>query len=49
VIMNDITTALTSLDGWGSVEIFVQDGKITQIASRKITKTRHNISDIDHG
>lgn len=48
IIMNDIATALTSLNGWGSVEIFVQDGKITQIASRKITKTKHDISDINH-
>jgi hypothetical protein len=47
IFMKDVTSALASLNGWGSVELYVQDGKVTQITSRKITKTQHNIGDIN--
>lgn len=39
----EITTALEDLRGWGSVEIFVQNGKVTQITRRSIRKTEHEI------
>jgi len=45
-LIKDIEKALTSLEGWGSVEIYVQDDRITQITSRKITKTQHKIAEI---
>lgn len=48
VFMKDVTSALTSLNGWGSVELFVQNGKITQITSRKITKTEHPVDGLSH-
>lgn len=42
-LIRDIEKALTSLEGWGSVEIYVQNNQITQITSRKITKTQHRL------
>ena len=45
-LINDIKEALASLDGWGSVEIYVQGDKVTQITSRKITKTQHEVANI---
>ncbi|MBI4034962.1 MAG: DUF2292 domain-containing protein [Candidatus Chisholmbacteria bacterium] len=38
-----ILEALKNIRGWGSVEIFVQDYKVTQITERNITKTQHDI------
>lgn len=42
-LFDDIMKALESLDGWGSIEIFVQDSKVTQIAKRAIKKTAHSL------
>jgi len=42
-LINDLDQIFRELGGWGSVEIFVQNNKITQITSRKIKKTNHSI------
>ena len=42
-LINDLTQALRELGGWGSVEIFVQEGKVTQITKRAIKKTNHSL------
>ena len=38
-LMNEITTALQSVNDYGSIEIFVQDGVVTQVTVRNIRKT----------
>ena len=40
-LLNDIKEALKSVDSYGSVELFVQDNKVTQITTRNIQKTEH--------
>lgn len=45
-LVEEIVQALKNIKGWGSVEIFVQRGKVTQITERNIKKTDH---DIDEG
>lgn len=45
-LIDDISNALKNIKGWGSVEIFVQKGKVTQITERNIKKTDH---DLDKG
>lgn len=42
-LLAEIKNSLASLEGWGSVELFVQDGTVTQITVRKIKKTLSNI------
>jgi len=42
-LINDIFRALKELGGWGSVEVYVQNGKVTQITKRAIKKTNHSI------
>jgi len=34
---------LVSIGGWGSLEIFVQNYKITQITKREICKTNYGL------
>lgn len=43
LLTEEIIQALNSLDGWGSLEIFVQNHKVTQITKRAISKTNHNL------
>lgn len=38
-LLTEIAKALAHIQGWGSVEIFIQDYKITQITERNIKKT----------
>ncbi len=38
-LISDIAVALQSVGGFGSVEIYVQRGYVSQITYRKITKT----------
>lgn len=45
-LLEQIKGALKNVRGWGSVEIYVQDHKVTQITERNITKTNHNIKDL---
>ena len=42
-LVNDILNALSNIRGWGSVEIFIQNHKVTQITERNIRKTQHDI------
>jgi len=43
-LLKEICKSLSELNGWGSVEIYVQGGKVTQITKRVIKKTNHIIS-----
>ncbi len=42
-LITDIARALSNIRGWGSVEIFIQDYKVTQITERNIQKTNEKI------
>jgi len=44
--VEEIKQALKNVRGWGSVEIYVQDYKVTQITERNIKKTSHNIRNL---
>jgi len=43
LLASEVLQALSDLGGWGSVEIYVQDGKVTQITKRAIKKTSHQL------
>jgi hypothetical protein len=45
-LVEEVKQALKNVRGWGSVEIYVQDFKVTQITERNIRKTSHNIKDL---
>ncbi|MBI4990729.1 DUF2292 domain-containing protein [Candidatus Gottesmanbacteria bacterium] len=45
-LLEEIKQALKNVRGYGSVEIYVQDHKVTQITERNIKKTSHNIKDL---
>lgn len=38
-LIDDITSAIKSVQNFGSVELYVQDGAVTQITTRTIKKT----------
>lgn len=40
----EIHDAIKSVNGWGSVEIYIQDNKVTQITTRAIKKTEHTVN-----
>jgi len=40
-IIDELCEALQEIGGWGSIEVFVQDYKVTQITKRAIKKTNH--------
>jgi hypothetical protein len=42
-LLKEIKQVLKTIKGWGSIEIFIQDNKVTQITSRNIKKTNHQI------
>lgn len=42
-LLEEVKQALKDVKGWGSVEIFIQDHKVTQITSRNIKKTNHKL------
>ncbi|OGH16898.1 MAG: hypothetical protein A3C30_04470 [Candidatus Levybacteria bacterium RIFCSPHIGHO2_02_FULL_40_18] len=44
-LLREIENALDAVDGYGSVDIIVQDGKVTQISIRNIKKTSLNIAE----
>lgn len=47
-LIEEIKQALKSVgNGWGSVEIFIQDFKMTQITARNIKKTNHNLKNLE--
>ena len=43
-LLDDLAKAIQKVNGWGSVEIFIQNHRVTQITSRLIKKTRHRLS-----
>lgn len=47
LLIREIIEALQSLGGWGSLEIFVQDNKVTQITRRAIKKTNHELAGVN--
>ena len=42
-LFEEIEDALKGLDGWGSVEIIVQNNQVTQISGRRIKKINHRL------
>jgi hypothetical protein len=42
-LIREILKSLKELGGWGSVEIYVQNSKVTQITRRVIRKTSHRL------
>lgn len=42
-LIDELRQALQELNGWGSLEIYVQNGKVTQITKRAIKKTDHQL------
>lgn len=45
-LIDEFKQALKNVRGWGSVEIYVQDYKVTQITERNIKKTNHSIRNL---
>jgi len=45
-LVEEVKQALKNVRGWGSVEIYVQDYKVTQITERNIKKTSHSIKNL---
>lgn len=43
-LMTEIVTAVSAIGSYGSVEIYIQDGMVTQITSRTIKKTKVHVS-----
>lgn len=42
-LLKEISQSLKEIGGWGSLEIYVQNGKVTQITKRAIKKTEHSL------
>ena len=42
-VLEEITSSLQNIKGWGSIEIFVQNHKVTQITEKNISK-KDNLS-----
>ena len=49
LLVQEIVSSLNSLGGWGSLEIFVQDHKVTQMTKREISKTNHSLKTVSLG
>lgn len=47
-LLEEIVQSIKQVDGYGSVEIFIQDHVITQITTRKITKTNSGAKKHSH-
>lgn len=45
-LIEELKQVLRSIEGWGSVEIFVQDNRVVQITARKIRKTNHDLKTV---
>lgn len=39
-MLEEILVSLENIDGWGSVEIIIQDNKVTQITEKNIKKPK---------
>jgi len=44
-LLEEVKAALKDVKGWGSIELYVQNFKVTQITSRNIKKTNHILRD----
>ncbi|MBI3443341.1 DUF2292 domain-containing protein [Candidatus Woesebacteria bacterium] len=44
-LLSEIKKALKSVKYYGSVEIYIQEGSVTQISVRNIKKTNHDAGD----
>jgi len=44
-LIDEIIKALNSVNGYGSIEIYVQDHSVTQITVRNIKKTKHVLAE----
>ncbi len=44
-LVEEIMKALKSVEGYGSIEIYIQDRSVTQITVRNIKKTRHTLTE----
>ncbi len=42
-LLEEIKQALKSVDGYGSVEVVIQDNRVVQISVRSIRKTNHDM------
>ena len=42
-LVKEIQHALAKIDGYGSVELYIQENKVTQITARNIRKTNSPI------
>lgn len=42
-LLEEIKQAIKNIRGWGSVEIYVQNYRVTQITERNIKKTNHKL------
>jgi len=42
-LLTELSQALKEIGGWGSIEVYVQNGKVTQITKRTIKKTEHSL------
>lgn len=45
-VLQEIIVSLNNIKGWGSIEIFVQNHKVTQITEKNISK-KENLFVID--
>jgi len=43
-LLEEIKQAIKNIRGWGTVEIVIQDYKVTQITEKNIKKTRSNLT-----
>lgn len=42
-LLKELENALAKIDGFGSVELYIQENKVTQITARNIRKTNSPI------
>lgn len=43
-LQTEILAAIADVGAFGSIEIYIQDHKITQITTRRIQKTKHTLN-----
>jgi hypothetical protein len=46
LLVRELIQALKEIKGWGSIEVYVQNYKVTQITKRAIKKTDHQLGDL---
>lgn len=47
-LLEELKRKLESIPGWGSLEVFVQDWKVTQISTKNIVKTSERVGEKSH-